>query len=57
MFRNEFVSEWSKNHTKILPWRFKQCFGAFNMLTAHKRSDTQLFSQLSNAAFCSLKFQ
>ena len=41
---------------KILPCRFKQQFGAFNMLTTHKRSDTALFSHLSNATFWSLYF-
>ena len=28
---------------KILPCRFKQSFGPFNMLTVHKRSDAELF--------------
>ena len=37
--------------TKILPCRFKQCFGAFNMLTAHKCSDTGSFRHLSKPAF------
>ena len=42
---------------KILPCRFKQGFGVFNILTAHKCSDTGLFRLLSMSAFCSLKFQ
>ena len=29
--------------TKILPWRLKQSFGPFNMLTVHKCSDTGFF--------------
>ena len=43
--------------TKILPSRFKQCFGAFTMLTAHKGSDAGLFRHLSNPAFYPLQFQ
>ena len=42
--------------TKLLPWRFKQCFGHFNMLTQHKCSDAGLFRHLSNHDFCNLKF-
>ena len=34
MFWTDFLSEWSKNQTKIVRFRFKQCFGACNMLTA-----------------------
>ena len=57
IFRADFFSEWSKNMTKILPCKFKQNFGAFNMLTVHKCSDTGLFRHLSNRAFCNLRFQ
>ena len=56
IFGADFFSEWSKNMTKILPCRFKQSFGHFNMLTVHKCSDMGLFRHLSNHAFCSLKF-
>ena len=35
-FGADFLSEWSKNITKRMPWRFKQCFGPFGMLTLHK---------------------
>ena len=56
MFRADFLSEGSKNQRKILLCRFKQCFGAFNMFTAHKCFDTGLFKHLSNPAFCSLTF-
>ena len=54
IFWAEFLSEWSKNMTKILPCRFKQSFGLFNMLTIYKFSDTRLFRHLSHPAFCSL---
>ena len=43
--------------TKRLPWRFKQSFGFFNMLTVHKCSDTRLRSHLSSPIICSLYFQ
>ena len=43
--------------TKVPLCRFKQCFGAFNMLTAHKCSGTGVFRHLINPAFCSLKLQ
>ena len=42
-----------KNMTKILPSRFNQFFGPFNMLTVYKCSDTGLFRHLSNPAFFS----
>ena len=51
-----FFQSGQKNMTKILPSRFEMCFGAFNILTAHQPSDTRLFSNLSNPAFCSLSF-
>ena len=47
IFRDDFLSEWSRNMTKILPCRFKQCFGPCNMLTVHKCSDTRVFRLLS----------
>ena len=53
-FQVHFLSEWSRNMTNILPLKFKQCFGVFNMLTSQKCSDTRLFRHLSNLAFCSL---
>ena len=37
--------------TKILPCRFKQSFGPFNMLSVHKCPDTGLFTYLSNLLF------
>ena len=43
--------------TKILPFRFKQSFGHFNMLTVYKCSDTGLFEHESNSTICSLYFQ
>ena len=43
--------------TKTLRDRLKQCFGAVNMLTAHKCSDTGFFRHLSNPAFSSLYIQ
>ena len=57
VFLVDFFSEWSKNMRKILPCRFKESFGPFNMLTVHKCSDTGLFRHLSNPAFCSLQFE
>ena len=54
IFRADFLSDWSKNLTKILPCRFKQCFGPFNMMTVHNCSDTGRFRHLSNLAFCRL---
>ena len=57
IFQAHFLSDWSRNMTKILLPGFKQCFGPFNMLTTHKCSDTGLFRHLSNLAFCSLKFE
>ena len=56
-FRADFLLQWSKNMTKILPCRLMQCFGPFNMLSDHKCSDTRLFRHLNNPAFCSLWFQ
>ena len=53
-FGADFLSEWSKNMTKIFPWRSKKFFVHFNMLTVHKCSDTELFLHLSNPAFSSL---
>ena len=54
IFQAHFLSVWSINLTKILPCRFRQCLGAFNMLTVETFSDTGLFRPLSNPAFCSL---
>ena len=42
---------------KILPRRFKQSFGLFNMLSVRKCSDILLFGHLSNPAFRSLRYQ
>ena len=39
--------------TKIMLCIFKQISGPYNMLTAHKSSDTGIFRLLSKAAFCS----
>ena len=55
--RADILSNWSKNMTKILPWRFKRSFGSFNMVTVHKCSDTRPFRHLSNPGICNLKFQ
>ena len=52
--RADFLSELSKNMTKILPCRFKVYLGPLNMLTLHKCSDIGLFIHLSNPAFCNL---
>ena len=41
---------------KILPYRFKQSFGPFDMLTLHKYSDSQLFRYLSNPDFTVYNF-
>ena len=54
IFWANFLSEWSKNMTKTLLCRLKQCFGPFNMSTVHKCCDTGLFRHLSNPRFCSL---
>ena len=54
IFWTDFLSEWSKNLTKILPRIFEQCSEPFNMLSVHKCYDTGLFRHLSNPAFCSL---
>ena len=43
VFGDDFLSEWSKNITKILLCGFKQCVLPFNMLTVHKCSDTMAF--------------
>ena len=43
--------------TKILRGKFVHCVRPFNMLTAHKCSDTPLLGHLSNLGFCSLSFQ
>ena len=56
-FWADFFWEWSKNMTKILRCRFKQCFGPFTMFTAHTCFDTRHFMYLSNPAFCSLSIQ
>ena len=56
VFRADSLLEWTKNMTKILPWRFKQSFGWFGMLTVHKCSDIDGFRHSSNLAFCSLYF-
>ena len=45
-----------KKKTKLLPFRFQQCFRPFNMLTVHKCSENGIFSHLSDHAFCSLYF-
>ena len=57
IFRADFLSVCSRIVIKIMPRRFKQSFGAFDMLTTHKCSDTGLFRYLNNPAFCSLYFQ
>ena len=57
IFLADLLPEWSKNMTRILPWRFNQSFRPINMLTLHKCSDTGRFRHLSNPAFCSLQFQ
>ena len=56
VFQTEVLSEWSKNMTKLLPCRFKQFFGPFNMLAVHKCSDTGLLMHLSNHAFLVYNF-
>ena len=57
IFRGDSFSEWSRNITKILPWRFKESFGPFSMLTVHKCSDIGIFRHLRNLAICSLYFK
>ena len=57
IFWADFLAQLSKNLTKMLPWRLKQCFGSFNILNVKRCSDTGLFRHLSNTAFCSLSFQ
>ena len=52
-FRADFLSNWWRNMTKILPCRFKQSFGHFNELTVHKCCETELFRHLSNPSFSS----
>ena len=47
-------SDQKKKWQKYCRLDLKQCFGAFNMLTAHKCSDTGIFRYLSNLAFYSL---
>ena len=42
--------------TKILPCRWKESFGHFNMLSVHKCSDRGIFGYISISAFCSLYF-
>ena len=54
IFWADFLSEWSNNKTKILPCRFRQCFGFFNMLTLHRCSDMGLLRHLSNPPLRSL---
>ena len=56
-FKLIFFQSQQKDMTKILPRNFKERFGAFNMLTAHKYSNTSLFTLLSNPAFWSLEYQ
>ena len=51
VFKANFFSGWSKKRTKILSFRFTQCFGPFNVLTVHKCSVTVLSGYLSNPAF------
>ena len=53
-FQADFLSEWSKNMRRILPYRFNQCFVPFNMLTVHKCFDMGRFRHLSNLTFWSL---
>ena len=56
IFPADILSECLKNMTKIVPWRFKESFGRFNILTVHKCSDTEFFRHLSNSCFWNLKF-
>ena len=54
LYGANFLWEWSKNITKTLASRIKQCFGPFNMFTVNKCSDMGFFGLLSNSAFSSL---
>ena len=51
IFEAVFLSDWSKNMTKILSCSFKNWFGPFNMLIFSKCSDTWLSRHFSNRAF------
>ena len=42
IFWDDFLSDWSKNLTKLLPCRFSQSLGPFNMSVSHNCSDTRL---------------
>ena len=53
-FSNRNYFKVTKTMSKLLPSRFGQCFGPFNMLTLQKCSDAGFFRNLSNHAFCSL---
>ena len=57
IFRDDFVSEWSRNMTETLPCRHKQCFRPCNMLTVHKCSDTRVFRHYVTPLFpvCSFR--
>ena len=50
----KFFQSDKKNSTKLLPLRFQECFGPFNILTVHKCSGTGIFKHLINHAASSL---
>ena len=56
-FQTEAPSGWPKKITNLLPWRFGQCLGRFNMLTVHMCFNTGLFRNSNNHAFCSVLFR
>ena len=56
-FRTEAPSGWPKQITNLLPWRFGQCLGRFNMLTVHMCFNTGLFRNSNNHAFYSVLFR
>ena len=50
-FSSWFTFRVIKKYDKRLPFRLKDSFGPFNMLTVYKCSDTGLLRHLSNTAF------
>ena len=48
VFELKFFQIDKEKTTKQLRWRFQQCFGHFNILTLHKRSDAGTSTHLSN---------
>ena len=57
IFQADFLSDLSKNMTKIQLCKFKQSFENFNMLTVHKGSEKRLFTHLSDHCFADYDFR